>query len=251
MFQKLYLIIYNIVIKKIIQKLILNHFIKLVKDKAGVPSQENSLKRIKSLGYQPKQCLDIGAYEGFWTQEFKAIFPSCAMLMIEGQSEKEASLIKTKELYKDVDYQIALLGATEKAVLFNKYETASSVLDEYNTTNAVIEERKLALLDTITDQFKFKPDFIKIDTQGYELEILKGGERTLAAAEFVLLEVSFLDIYKNCPLANDVLSYMSSKGFVVYDICTLMKRPLDKALYQADFLFVKESSGFRSDKRWI
>lgn len=238
-------------IKKLIQKLVPNRLIKLVKDKSGLPSQETSLKRIRNLGFQPRQCLDIGAYEGFWTQEFKAIFPSCAMLMIEGQSEKEAALIKTKELYKNVDYKIALLGAAEKTVSFNKYETASSVLDEYNTTNAIVEERQLLLLDAIADQFNFNPDFIKIDTQGYELEILKGGDKTLAAAEFVLLEVSFLDIYKNCPLVNDVLNYMNGKGFVVYDICTLMKRPLDKALYQADFLFVKKGSRFRSDKRWL
>ncbi|MEO6981194.1 MAG: FkbM family methyltransferase, partial [Mucilaginibacter sp.] len=89
-----------------------------------------------------------------------------------------------------------------------------------------------------------------IDTQGYELEILKGGEKTLAHAEFVLLEVSFLDIYINCPLITDTVSFMKQRGFVVYDICTLMKRPLDNALFQADFLFVKEDSVFRKNKQW-
>jgi FkbM family methyltransferase len=237
-------------IKKLIQNLIPEKIKLLLKEKTGVPSQQSSLNRIKNLGFQPNYCLDIGAYEGMWTQEFKAIFPLCAILMVEGQLEKEPILIKTKTLYKDVDYQISLLGATESIVSFNKYETASSILDEHNITNAKIENRKLTLLDKLTEQAKFKPDFIKIDTQGYELEILKGGENTLASAEFVLLEVSFLDIYIDCPLVSDVLSYMDSKGFVVYDICTLMKRPFDKALFQSDFLFVKKNSIFRSNKRW-
>ena len=238
-------------IRSILQKLVPESSKRLLKDKLGVPSQESSLKRIKQLGFSPKHCLDIGAYEGTWTDEFKAIFPGAAILMMEGQKEKEPFLIRTKEKYTDVDYKIALLGANGATVNFNKYETASSVWDEHNDTNAEKESRKLSTLDSVLAGTLFnQPDFIKIDTQGYELEILKGGTKTLTAAEFVLLEVSFLDIYKNSPLVADVMTYMQQQGFVLYDICTLMKRPLDGALYQSDFLFSKEKSRFRSDKRW-
>lgn len=121
---------------------------------------------------------------------------------------------------------MALLGAKEQSVSFNIYETASSVLTEHNQTNARIEQRTLQTLEAITAKRSVKPDFIKIDTQGYELEILKGGENTLANAMFVLLEVSFLDIYLNCPLAADVISYMNARGFVIYDICTLMGKAI-------------------------
>lgn len=238
-------------IKLILKNLIPEKTKKLIKDKLGVPSQESSLNRIKKLGFQPKYCLDIGAYEGHWATDFKQIFPGSSILMIEGQTEKEPALIQTKQTLKDVDYRISLLGATESTVKFNKYETASSVLDEHNITNAKTEIRTLNTLDSLTFKTLFsKPDFIKIDTQGYELEILKGGEKTLSSAEFVLLEVSFLDIYKNCPLIADVLNFMEMQGFVVYDICTLLKRPLDGVLFQADMLFVKKESRFRSDKRW-
>ncbi|MDF2434015.1 MAG: hypothetical protein JWP44_3646 [Mucilaginibacter sp.] len=238
-------------IKSILKKLLPANAKKIVKDVLGVPSQETSLKRIKHLGFNSKYCLDIGAYEGNWATDFKKIFPESAILMIEGQTEKESALAEIKQNYKDIDYKISLLGANESIVTFNKYETASSVLDENNITNAKRESRKLTSLDSITAHTSFSnPDFIKIDTQGYELEILKGGEKTLAAAEFILLEVSFLDIYKNCPLVADVLHFMQAKGFVVFDICTLIKRPLDGVLYQSDFLFVKEGSPFRSDKRW-
>jgi FkbM family methyltransferase len=223
----------------------------LIRDQLGVPSQNISLKRIKQLGFNSSHCLDIGAYVGNWAIDFKRIFPDSAILMIEGQTEKEPDLIKIKQNYKDIDYQISLLGATESKVVFNKYETASSILEEHNITNAETENRKLNTLDDITANTPFnKPDFIKIDTQGYELEILKGGQKTLSSAEFVLLEVSLLDIYKNCPLVADVLGFMQQQDFVLYDICTLMKRPLDGTLYQSDFLFVKKASRFRGDKRW-
>lgn len=238
-------------IKSFFKNLIPEKSKKLLKEKLGVPSQETSFKNIRNLGFFPKSCLDIGAYEGNWTCDFKQIYPDCAVMMVEGQLLKEPALIKTKNAYKDVDYRIALLGASEAGVTFNIYETASSVLTEHHDTNAKTETRNLVTLDKLLEANTFKkPDFIKIDTQGYELEILKGGEKTLAHAEFVLLEVSFLDIYVNCPLVTDTINFMKERGFVVYDICTLMKRPLDNALFQSDFLFIKEGSPLRNNKRW-
>ena len=238
-------------IKSLLKSLIPEKSKKLLREKLGVPSQESSFKNIRDLGFSPEYCLDIGAYEGLWTKEFKQIFPGCAVMMVEGQNLKGPALIKTQKAYKDVDYRIALLGAAEETVTFNIYDTASSVLVEHHDTNAQTETRKLIRLDNLLKETNFKrPDFIKIDTQGYELEILKGGEKTLAHAEFVLLEVSFLDIYLDCPLVTDTLNFMKERGFVVYDICTLMRRPLDKALFQSDFLFVKEGSQFRNNKKW-
>jgi len=224
---------------------------KKLMDQLGVPSQELSLKKIRALGFNPRRCFDIGAYEGNWAIDFKAIFPGCSVFMIEGQEEKRKKLDHIIKTNSGLDYRIALLGATSSVVEFHKYETASSVLSEHNTTNAIVEKRNLVKLDEIAEELNFYPDFIKIDTQGYELEILKGGGKVLASAEFVLLEVSFLDIYINCPLAHEALSFMHARGFVIYDICTLMRRPLEQALFQSDFLFVKENSQFRADKRWI
>ncbi len=238
-------------IKSLLKRLVPEKSKKLLREKLGVPSQESSFKNIRNLGFSPKLCLDIGAYEGHWTNDFKQIFPSCAIMMIEGQVLKEPALINVKKAYIDVDYRIALLGAGETDVIFNIYDTASSVLVEHHDTNAKTETRNLISLDHLLEDSNFtQPDFIKIDTQGYELEILKGGEKTLAHAEFVLLEVSFLDIYINCPLVADTLTFMEERGFVLYDICTLMRRPLDKALFQSDFLFVKEQSPFRMNKKW-
>ncbi len=238
-------------IKSLLKRLVPEKSKKLLREKLGVPSQESSFKNIRNLGFLPNFCLDIGAYEGYWTNDFKHIFPSCAIMMIEGQVLKEPALITVKRAYKDVDYRIALLGAGETDVIFNIYDTASSVLVEHHDTNAKTETRNLISLDHLLEDSNFtQPDFIKIDTQGYELEILKGGEKTLAHAEFVLLEVSFLDIYINCPLVTDTLIFMKERGFALYDICTLMRRPLDKALFQSDFLFVKEGSPFRMNKKW-
>ena len=223
-----------------------------LKEKLGVPGQEYTFKRLKKAGYQPKLVLDIGAYEGSWAISFSTIFPKVKILMLEGQESKKDTLQQKSAVNKQLDFKIALLGSAEKKVEFNIYETASSVLKENNETGARIEIRTLTTLDNITINTAFaQPDFIKIDTQGYELEILKGAEKTIQHTQFILLEVSLIDIYKSCPLVSEVVAFMQAKGFVLYDICSLMHRPLDKSLYQSDFLFVKEDSNFRANKRWI
>ena len=143
----------------------------------GVPSQQKSFNALRDLGFKPKTILDIGAYEGIWAIDLKKTFPEARILMLEGQTSKDDVLNKICGDNQGIDYQIALLGATETIVSFNIYDTASSVLEEYNETGARIEQRKLMCLDKILENTDFsKPDLIKLDTQGYELDVLKGGE---------------------------------------------------------------------------
>jgi hypothetical protein len=59
----------------------------------------------------------------------------------------------------------------------------------------------------------------------------------------VLLEVSVVPVNQGAPpLIGDVLSFMRDRGFVLYDLCTLFRRPLDAALVQLDVVFVRADS---------
>ena len=61
-------------------------------------------------------------------------------------------------------------------------------------------------------------DFIKIDTQGYELPILKGATNYLDKVIGLEIEVEFAQLYKNQPLFDEVDSFIKGKGFDLIDI---------------------------------
>jgi FkbM family methyltransferase len=55
--------------------------------------------------------------------------------------------------------------------------------------------------------------YLKADTQGYELEVLRGAERTLARAPLVELELSLVELYSGQPLLPAVARHLLDRGF--------------------------------------
>lgn len=226
-----------------------------LKEKLDVPDMFRSISKLKVLGFDPKMTVDIGAYKGEWTKEMQVIFPNSNFLMIEPMSEKATLLENIAHQSKGkIYFEQALLAAqADQEVIFHQSETASSILSEHKENNDFEKVIKsTTTLSLLLEKRKIgKIDFLKIDTQGYELEILKGGTEYLKNTDVVLLEVSLLDIHQNVPLVHEVCSFMYQYGFVTYDICSFTRRPLDQALWQSDFIFVKENSSFRANKNWI
>ena len=69
-------------------------------------------------------------------------------------------------------------------------------------------------LDTVARLKAFpKPDLIKMDIQGAELDVLKGAEETLKTAKHVILELQVIEYNKGAPLRNVVIDYMNQIGY--------------------------------------
>ena len=77
--------------------------------------------------------------------------------------------------------------------------------------------------DAIDNLVQTKVDFIKIDTQGGELEILKGGRKTLDNVFGLELELGFAPIYTAQPLFKEIEDFLEKHDFIFVDFVSLRR----------------------------
>ena len=219
-------------IKKKIEK-------KLRKFSKTVPEYKQEVRFFyyKSLGIKFDKVLDIGAYLGTWKDMFEKIFPESKILMIEANREKE-KILKTKG-----KYLIALLGSRDDEYIDyykctnEDISSGNSVFEENTSYKFKPEKRQTITLSTLlNDPNGF--DLIKIDTQGSELNILKGGIEIVKNSKFLLLELSIVKYNLKAPTYQEVIKYLEGNGFVLVDIFDLHYR--NKSLIQIDGFFVNK-----------
>ena len=80
------------------------------------------------------------------------------------------------------------------------------------------------------------PTLLKIDVQGYELEVLKGSTSLLECFDYLLVECSYIELYTGQALADEVVRYVEKAGFVLAERCNLV-RDKHGDIIQADFFF--------------
>lgn len=200
------------------------------------PDMATGLHLLAQRGFAPRTIVDVGAYEGQWTRLAREIWPSSRTIMIEANRAKIPALQSLGETH------CAVLGAEQGAsVLFNVMETGSSVFAENSSVGRQEEMRKLATLDSLNLQIE-PVGLLKIDTQGYELEVLKGAKRSLVSFEAVLLEVALVEMNEGAPLLEEVIDFMGNLDFAACDILEAHRRWRDKALVQIDVLFARADS---------
>jgi FkbM family methyltransferase len=101
---------------------------------------------------------------------------------------------------------------------------------------ATVATRTVRLDETVSPSNMRRPALLKIDVQGYELEVLRGAERLLPHVDEILVEVSFLELYEGQPTAADVVTFLAASGFDLNGVFGVTRDGRGRCL-QADFLF--------------
>lgn len=83
------------------------------------------------------------------------------------------------------------------------------------------------------------PDFVKIDVQGFEDRVLRGGKDTMEKAKYCMMEISFRPLYEGSPVFDDIYRQMRDLGFRLVGIADILKGRSGASL-QMDGLFENE-----------
>lgn len=209
------------------------------------PSQKNSLHVLRMLGWRPANCIDVGAYHGEWALMFRSVFPEANVLMVEAQGAKEVLLRGlAQSSHGHLEYAMAVLGDEDgKEVVFYEMETGSSFCEEQSHFPRQAVTKAIVTLETLLESRPgfINPSMVKLDTQGSELSILRGCPNLLRTVDVVLLEVSLVATNRGAASFAEVIAFLDSAGFALFDICNLLRRK-DRVLWQTDLLFTRRGS---------
>lgn len=220
--------------------------------RAGAITMRGRLENLRSAGFHARRIIDAGAFQGDWTRLALAVFPGAAVLMIEPQTTHRDALAALTTEFPGVKLRHALLGAVPQKVRFLIEGTNSRVLSPNwePPAGSRIEEHQVETLADIVAQEGFADcDLLKLDLQGHELAALSGAGELFGRCEVIIVEASWLRIGE-VPLAHEVIAQFDAAGYRLYDVLGHNYRPLDRALWQTDFIFVRVNSPLIADLRW-
>lgn len=169
---------------------------------------------IRNNGFSASSLLDIGACQAHFADFFRTVYPKASVTCIEC-NERNAEYLKGYQTH------LVCLGSEPciRTFFVNPKELHGGGSTFYRETTAaftdpVEEEKQIVTLDSLNlGSF----DVIKLDTQGSELDIIRGGEETIKKACLVQIECSFVDYNEGGCLIDDVIAQMRAYGFRMLD----------------------------------
>ncbi len=173
----------------------------------------------------PNTIIDIGSNKGQFLILIEKMFPGRTAYSFEPIKEMMDKQKKFFSFKQNIYFYNFALGseASLKNFFITLRKDSSSFLkiNEVNNQNKNynIKENRPIQINTLDDCFENKnikqPILIKIDVQGYELEVLKGSELMLKQTEYILLEVTESEMYKTQATEELIIKFLKKFNFRV------------------------------------
>lgn len=181
----------------------------------------NSLFRLNS---HIKTIIDVGANIGQYASASHQFYPNAIIYSFEPVPETFEKLKANTAKTENIKVYSCALGDTEGSIDFfqNEHSHASSVLEVSTEQKEAIPStsnyKKIEVPVHKLDDFEFpspllRPILLKLDVQGYEKQVLLGGENFVKNVDYLLLEMSFIRMYNDEPLFDEMHDYIKSIGY--------------------------------------
>ena len=199
-----------------------------------------------------KTIIDIGAHKGEFAQNALQIKSVNKIIAFEPQ-KKIFEILKEKFSDNDKVFlnNFALSEKEEKKIMkINKMTATSTLNHEINDDSLYFKFKSLLLyqknsiiseeeIETTTFDAFFhgklfdENTLLKIDTEGYEIHVLKGSEQKIKEVKYILIENQFSNMYKNVNF-KDCHNFLTDKNFKI------LKKFRFPTLHYEDRLYVNK-----------
>ena len=195
--------------------------------------------------------IDVGANDGQFAFSLDSILPGLKLCLFEPLPDAYSKLSKRIKRYENFDLLNIALGnhKGEEILWANEFSPSSSVLQMRNLHKKIFPKTKkvkpikvkMEKLDNYSDKINFNPKtLLKIDVEGYELEVLRGGTNVLQNIDYILTEISFKPLYKKQTSFEEIDNFLKKHNFRHKGYINEVFLPGEAKPLQADALFVKE-----------
>lgn len=176
----------------------------------------------------PKTVIDIGV--GYGTESLYQSFPSSYFVLIEPIKEYKSSIDEILSKYKgEVHYKAVgcEAGVIELDVNLDDLQKSShfkrtelTLRKDHRLEKRKVEEVTLDSLLNPLNKLE-RPIVLKVDTEGNELNVLKGAKLLLELTDFVIVEASIAKRFENSYEFDELVAFMRENGFIVFSILSI------------------------------
>lgn len=194
--------------------------------------------------------IDVGANRGQFTLMCQLVHPGVPVVSFEPIPHEAAIFRKVHGARPNVELIDVALGshAGNATMHLSRSADSSSLLpigksqaklfkgtDEVGTITVAVQR-----LDDFSQRWSARTrQLLKLDVQGFELEVLRGAVETLKSCAYVYAECSDVALYERQALRADVESFLEGQGFQLQSRCN--EHSHNGALIQADYLFTRHA----------
>ena len=199
--------------------------------------------------------LDVGANTGQFSEKIIKFGYKKKIISFEPMSEayRELSLkskkIKNWQIYDRVGFgkkkSIKTLNISKNSVSSSILEISKNKLNQEPNAKFIKKEKinLISLNDLLKKKiYKKKRIFLKIDTQGYEKQIIIGASKVLNRIHCIMLEVSITPLYKGEVNYLNIIEFMKKKGFYVWAIERGFSNKKIGKVNQIDVIFINKNA---------
>lgn len=166
---------------------------------------------------------DVGANRGQTIERMRRAFADPVIHAFEPGREVFASLQRRMASVPDLHLNNVALGArTESRDFFDTDPPDMSSLleqsiDAWGTVKATYPVAVTTVDDYCAEKGIDRIDILKSDTQGFDLDVLKGAQGMIdrGAIRLIFMEITFSDMYKGAPRFDTIYGYLADRGFAL------------------------------------